>query len=122
MSNWYSQKIPHLLHEFKADLERGLSSDEAATQRSKYGSNEILQPHERSLFALLLKQFANLTVIPPAHCYLPAFLPTTHDSRNLSVFSHSLLSCSVAIHSGGTRILSDAVYQNPFRGQCVCYS
>ena len=63
MSNWYSQKIPHLLHEFKTDLERGLSSDEAATQRSKYGSNEILQPHERSLFALLLKQFANLTVI-----------------------------------------------------------
>ena len=63
MSNWYSEKIPHLLHEFKTDLERGLSSDEAATQRSKYGSNEILQPHERSLFALLLKQFANLTVI-----------------------------------------------------------
>ena len=63
MSNWYSQKIPHLLHEFKTDLERGLSSEEATSQRSKYGSNEILQPHERSLFALLLKQFANLTVI-----------------------------------------------------------
>ena len=63
MSNWYSQKIPHLLHEFKTDLERGLSSEEATSQRSKYGSNEILQPHERSLFALLLKQFTNLTVI-----------------------------------------------------------
>ena len=63
MSNWYSQKIPHLLHEFKTDLERGLSSEEATAQRSKYGSNEVLQPHERSLFALLLKQFANLTVI-----------------------------------------------------------
>ncbi len=63
MSNWYSQKIPHLLHEFKTDLERGLSSEEATSQRSKYGSNEVLQPHERSLFALLLKQFANLTVI-----------------------------------------------------------
>ena len=63
MSNWYSQKIPHLLHEFKTDLDHGLSSQEATSQRSKYGSNEILQPHERSLFALLLKQFANLTVI-----------------------------------------------------------
>ena len=63
MSNWYSQKIPHLLHEFKTDLERGLSSDEAGTQRKKYGTNEILQPHGRSLFALLLKQLANLTVI-----------------------------------------------------------
>ena len=63
MSNWYSQKIPHLLHEFKTDLERGLSSQEATSQRSKYGNNEILQPHERSLLALLLKQFANLTVI-----------------------------------------------------------
>ena len=63
MSNWYSQKIPHLLHEFKTDLDHGLSSQEASSQRSKYGSNEILQPHEHSLFALLLKQFANLTVI-----------------------------------------------------------
>ncbi len=63
MSNWYSQKIPHLLHEFKTDLDRGLSSQEATSQRSKYGNNEILQPHERSLLALLLKQFANLTVI-----------------------------------------------------------
>ena len=63
MSNWYSQKIPHLLHEFKTDLDHGLSSQEATAQRSKYGSNEILQTHERSLFALLLKQFANLTVI-----------------------------------------------------------
>ena len=63
MSNWYSQKIPHLLHEFKTDLDHGLSSQEATAQRSKYGSNEILQPHEHSLFALLLKQFANLTII-----------------------------------------------------------
>ena len=63
MSNWYSQKIPHLLHEFKTDLDRGLSSEEATSQRSKYGNNEILQPYERSLLALLLKQFANLTVI-----------------------------------------------------------
>ena len=57
------QKIPHLLHEFKTDLDHGLSSQEAAAQRRKYGSNEILQPHERSLLVLLLRQFANLTVI-----------------------------------------------------------
>ena len=63
MSSWHTQKIPHLLHEFKTDLERGLSSEEATAQRSKYGSNEIPQSHESSLFALLLKQFANLTVI-----------------------------------------------------------
>ena len=63
MSNWYSQKIPHLLHEFKTDLERGLSSEEATAQRSKYGNNEILSPHENSIFILLLKQFSNLTVI-----------------------------------------------------------
>ena len=63
MSNWYSQKIPHLLHEFKTDLDRGLSSQEVTSQRNKYGNNEILQSHQRSLLALLLKQFANLTVI-----------------------------------------------------------
>ena len=63
MSNWYSQKIPHLLHEFKTDLDRGLSSEEATSQGDKYGSNEILQSHGRSLLDLLPKQFANLTVI-----------------------------------------------------------
>lgn len=63
MSNWYSQKIPHLLHEFKTDLERGLSSEEAVAQRTKYGNNETLQSQEESLFSLLLKQFSNLTVI-----------------------------------------------------------
>ena len=61
--NWYTQKIPHLLHEFKTDLEHGLSSEDATAQSSKYGSNEIPQSHESSLFILLLKQFANLTVI-----------------------------------------------------------
>ncbi len=63
MSNWYTQKIPHLLHEFKTDLERGLSSKEATAQSSKYGINEILRSHESSLFILLLKQFTNSTVI-----------------------------------------------------------
>ena len=63
MSNLYSQKIPHLLHEFKTDLERGLSSDDVATQRAKYGNNEILHSHQDSLFSLLLKQLTNLTVI-----------------------------------------------------------
>ena len=37
--------------------------EEAASQRSKYGSNEILPAHESPLLALLLKPFANFTVI-----------------------------------------------------------
>ena len=63
MLNWYTQKIPHLLHEFKTDLERGLSSEEATAQGSKYGNNLILQSHESSLLILLLKQCTNLTVL-----------------------------------------------------------
>lgn len=63
MPSWYTEKIPHLLHEFKTDLERGLSSEEVTAQRGKYGSNEVPQPHESSFLVLLLKQFANLTVI-----------------------------------------------------------
>jgi Ca2+-transporting ATPase len=63
MLNWYTQKIPHLLHEFKTDLERGLSSEEATAQGSKYGNNPILQSHESSLLILLLKQCTNLTVL-----------------------------------------------------------
>ena len=63
MLNWYTQKIPHLLHEFKTDLERGLSSEEASTQHGKYGDNVILQSNESALSSLLLKQCANFTVI-----------------------------------------------------------
>ena len=63
MSNWYSQKIPHLLHEFKTDLDHGLSSQEATSQRGKYGNNELLRSHNRSFFTVLLKQLADLTVI-----------------------------------------------------------
>jgi Ca2+-transporting ATPase len=63
MSDWYTQKIPYLLHEFKTDLERGLSREEASAQQRRFGSNQIQQAHESSLFILFLKQFSNLTVI-----------------------------------------------------------
>lgn len=63
MSNWYTQKIPHLLHEFRTDLERGLSSEAVTAQANRYGSNETLQSRQSSLFTLLLKQLSNLTVI-----------------------------------------------------------
>ncbi len=63
MLNWYAEKIPHLLHEFKTDLERGLSSEEATTQHNKYGNNVALQSQENSLFIILLKQCTNFTVV-----------------------------------------------------------
>ena len=63
MSNWYTRKIPHLLHEFRTDLERGLSSEDVTAQANKYGGNESPQSQQSSLFVLLLKQCSNLTVI-----------------------------------------------------------
>ena len=81
MSNWYAQKIPHLLREFRTDLERGLSSEEATAQGNKYGTNETLQSHEDSPFVLLLKQFANLTVflLFAIICALFFFQRTIHE-------------------------------------------
>ena len=63
MLDWYSQKIPHLLHEFKTDLERGLSRQDAAAQHHRFGSNKIRKIRKSSLITTLLKQFSNLTVI-----------------------------------------------------------
>ncbi|MCZ6677010.1 MAG: cation-transporting P-type ATPase, partial [Candidatus Poribacteria bacterium] len=63
MLDWYTQNIPYLLREFKTDLERGLSREEATTHYQKYGSNEIRQPRETSLLTIFLKQLSSLTAI-----------------------------------------------------------
>ena len=63
MLDWYSQKIPHLLHEFKTDLERGLSRQDAAAQHHRFSSNRIRNIRKSSLITTLLKQFSNLTVV-----------------------------------------------------------
>ena len=63
MSDWHTQKIPHLLHEFKTNLGRGLSKDVAETQRLKYGSNKIDPPRESSLPRLFLTQTFSITTL-----------------------------------------------------------
>lgn len=63
MLDWYTQKIPYILHEFNTDLERGLSTDEANARGGKYGDNEVRPSHEQSLFSIFVRQFANLTTL-----------------------------------------------------------
>ena len=63
MSDWYAQKISHLLNEFKADLEHGLSSDNANASRRKYGSNEIRLPVEPVLLSFFVKHVLNITTL-----------------------------------------------------------
>jgi len=63
MLDWYTRKIPHLLHEFKTDLERGLSTEDANAQQEKHGSNEIRPARKKSLWFIFLKQFFSITVI-----------------------------------------------------------
>lgn len=63
MPNWHTQTIPHILHEFGTDLERGLTNDAVRTQRQKVGENEIDATPEFRLPLLLLKQFANIPVL-----------------------------------------------------------
>ncbi|MDE0040836.1 MAG: cation-transporting P-type ATPase [Candidatus Poribacteria bacterium] len=63
MPDWHTQTIPHILHEFGTDLERGLTNDTARTQRQNFGENEIDATRAIRLPLLLLKQFANLPVL-----------------------------------------------------------
>lgn len=63
MSNWYTQKIPYILHEFNTDLERGLSADAAAARRLEYGDNEIQPSSEKPILAFFAKQLSSMTVV-----------------------------------------------------------
>lgn len=62
-SNWYTQKIPYILHEFNTDLERGLSGDEASARRAEYGNNAILPSHERPILSFFARQLTSVTVV-----------------------------------------------------------
>jgi Ca2+-transporting ATPase len=63
ISNWYTQKIPYILHEFNTDLERGLSADAADARLREYGDNEIQPSHERPIISFFAKQFSSITVV-----------------------------------------------------------
>ena len=63
MSDWHAQKIPHLLHEFRTNLERGLDRDEVVTQRLKHGSMYIDLIPVPSLLLVFLKQIPSVTII-----------------------------------------------------------
>ena len=63
MPDWHTQTIPHILHEFGTDLERGLTNDAVRTQRQNFGDNEVDPTPESRLPLLFLKQFANIPVL-----------------------------------------------------------
>ena len=63
MLDWHAQTIPHILHEFNTDIERGLTRDAASARRQRYGDNEIDSPRGSRLPLLFLKQIANIPVL-----------------------------------------------------------
>jgi Ca2+-transporting ATPase len=63
MSDWYAQKISHLLNEFKADLEHGLSSNNANASRQRYGSNEIRLSAEPVLLSFIVKHVLSVPTL-----------------------------------------------------------
>ena len=62
-SNWYTQKIPYILHEFNTDLERGLSVEAAEARRLEFGDNHIQPSHEKPILSFFAKQFSSVTVV-----------------------------------------------------------
>ena len=63
MPDWYTQTIPYILHEFRTDLERGLTDDAARSQRRRYGENVMDSMPASRLSLLLLKQITNIPVL-----------------------------------------------------------
>ena len=62
MTDWHTQTIPFILHEFGTDIERGLTNDAVRIRRQSFGDNEINTIPVSRLLPLFLKQFVNIPV------------------------------------------------------------
>ena len=63
MSNWFDRTIQETLRAFSTDLDRGLSSDDAAKRLADDGPNELDEGDQTSALQLLLEQFKNPLLI-----------------------------------------------------------
>ena len=62
-NNWFQKDIKEVEKELKTNLEKGLSDEEVAKRKEKYGLNELKSKKKKSLFQKFLDQFKDFSII-----------------------------------------------------------
>ena len=61
--NWFQKDVKEVEEELQTNLEKGLSSEEVAKRKEKYGLNELKSKKKKSLFQKFLDQFKDFSII-----------------------------------------------------------
>ena len=61
--NWFQKDVKEVEGELQTNLEKGLSSEEVAKRKEKYGLNELKSKKKKSLFQKFLDQFKDFSII-----------------------------------------------------------
>ncbi len=62
-SNWFQKDVKEVEKELETNLEKGLTTEEVAKRREKYGLNELKSKKKKSLFQKFLDQFKDFSII-----------------------------------------------------------
>ena len=62
-SNWFQKDVEEVEKELQTNLEKGLTTEEVAKRREKYGLNELQSKKKKSLFQKFLAQFKDFSII-----------------------------------------------------------
>ena len=62
-SNWFQKDVEEVEKELQTNLEKGLTTEEVAKRREKYGLNELKSKKKKSLFQKFLDQFKDFSII-----------------------------------------------------------
>ena len=62
-SNWFQKDVKEVEKELQTNLEKGLTDEEVAKRREKYGLNELKSKKKKSLFQKFLNQFKDFSII-----------------------------------------------------------
>ena len=62
-SNWFQKDVKEVEKELETNLEKGLTTEEVAKRKEKYGLNELKSKKKKSLFQKFLDQFKDFSII-----------------------------------------------------------
>ena len=62
-SNWFQKDVEEVEKELQTNLEKGLTNEEVAKRREKYGLNELKSKKKKSLLQKFLDQFKDFSII-----------------------------------------------------------
>ncbi len=63
MKNWHSENLTDIERELETDLKHGLSLQQVAERREKYGLNELIERGLKSPWKILLEQLSEIMVV-----------------------------------------------------------